>query len=254
MVDIHAHILPLVDDGPSSIEEALDLARQAVEEGITDLIATPHHRHPRFDTSGLDVKQSVCQLNAFLQQQGIPLQVHPGQEVRISGELHENLRAGSTHTLAGSRYVLVEFPSSAVPSYASQSFGHLLSAGYVPVIAHPERNRAILENPDILFEFVSNGAISQLTCASVAGKYGKDVQRFSIALLEKGLAHLVASDAHDAQRRPPCFRECRLVLERMVDHSLFIEIYANAENILCDTSIPSKMPNRIKKNWRGRWV
>jgi len=254
MVDIHTHILPRVDDGPSGTEETINLARQAVEEGIAAMIATPHHRHPRFDTTGFDVSQAVDQLNALLLKQGIPLEVHAGQEVRIYGELQGELGNGQTMSLAGSRYVLVELPSSSVPSYTRPLFTSLLMDGYVPIIAHPERNKAIRESPRVLLELVAGGVLSQVTCASVAGRHGKEIQRFSIALLAKGLAHLVASDAHDLTRRPFYWKVCREILARQLNNSLFEEIYENSQSVLRDTPIISARPEMINRNWRGRFL
>jgi len=196
MVDIHCHILPLVDDGPASVEHALELAEQAVAEGVSRIIATPHLYHPQFETEDVDVQLTVDEFNVLLKQRDIPLTVYPGHEIRLIGELMEALEAGQALTLNDSRYILIEFPSSGIPSYARQVFAELISDGYIPVVAHPEKNKVIIQNPSLLFELISNGAISQVTCASLIGKYGKDVQRFAIALLENGLAHLVASDAH----------------------------------------------------------
>ena len=152
--------------------------------------------HPQFETGDVDVPLTVDELNVLFNQRDIPMTVYPGHEIRLTGELIEEMEDGVALPLADSRYILIEFPSTGIPSYARQVFAELISDGYVPIIAHPEKNKAIIQNPQLLFDLISNGAISQVTCASLIGKYGKDVQRFAVALLENGLAHLVASDAH----------------------------------------------------------
>ena len=254
MVDLHCHLLPLVDDGPASVEQTLRLAEQAASEGITRIIATPHLYHPQFETTDVDVRLTVAELNVLLQQREIPLVLYPGHEIRMIGELVEELKQGTALSLADSRYLLIEFPSSGIPSYARQVFAELISDGYIPVIAHPEKNKAILQNPSLLFEFVSNGAISQVTCASLAGKYGKEVQRFSIALLENGLAHLIASDAHHVEKRPFYWQACRQILEKELDDWLVDELFENNEAVLLNQFVTINPPNLIEKNWKGKWT
>lgn len=254
MVDLHCHLLPLVDDGPASVEQALRLAEQAAGEGVTRLIATPHLFHPQFETTDVNVRLIVAELNVLLKQRNIPITVYPGHEVRLTGELIEEVKTGVALSLADSRYLLVEFPSTGIPSYARQVFAELISDGYIPVIAHPEKNKAIIQNPTLLFDLISNGAISQVTCASLIGKYGKDVQRFAVALLENGLAHLVASDAHHEEKRPFYWSECRKFLVQELESWLYDEIYENNEAVLLNQLVAINPPSPVEKNWKGQWV
>lgn len=254
MVDLHCHLLPLVDDGPASVEQMLQLAEQAASEGVTRIIATPHLFHPQFETEAVDVKLTVDELNVLLHQRNIPVTVYPGHEIRLTGELIEEVQKGTALPLAHSRYLLIEFPSTGIPSYARQVFAELISDGYVPVIAHPEKNKAIIQNPTLLFDLISNGAISQVTCASLIGKYGKDVQRFAVALLENGLAHLVASDAHHTEKRPFYWEQCRKYLENELEDWLYEEIYENNEAVLLNQLVTINPPNPVEKNWKGQWV
>ena len=254
MVDLHCHLLPLVDDGPASVEQALRLAEQAANEGVTRIIATPHLFHPQFETTDVDVRLTVAELNVLLKQRNIPITAYPGHEVRLTGELMEEVKTGVALSLADSRYLLVEFPSTGIPSYARQVFAELISDGYIPVIAHPEKNKAIIQNPTLLFDLVSNGAISQVTCASLIGKYGKDVQRFAVALLENGLAHLVASDAHHLEKRPFYWSECRKFLAQELEGWLYDEIYENNEAVLLNQLVAINPPSPVEKNWKGQWV
>ena len=254
MIDIHCHILPLVDDGPSSIEQMLTLAEQASNEGVTRIIATPHLFHPQFETNDVDVNLTVAEVNVLLNQRNIPVVIFSGHEIRLTEDLIEEVRTGVALPLAGSRYLLIEFPSTGIPSYARQVFAELISDGYVPIIAHPEKNKAIIQNPTLLFDLVSNGAISQVTCASLIGKYGKDVQRFSLALLENGLAHLVASDAHHTEKRPFYWEQCRKLLTKELEDWLVEEIYENNEAIYLNQLVTINPPNPVEKNWKGQWI
>ncbi|WP_214804243.1 MULTISPECIES: tyrosine-protein phosphatase [unclassified Exiguobacterium] len=254
MVDLHCHLLPLVDDGPASVEHTLQLAEQAVAEGVSQIIATPHLYHPQFETEDVDVRLTVAELNVLLKQRDIPLTVYPGHEIRLTGELIEEIKDGKALPLADSRYLLIEFPSSGIPSYARQVFAELISDGYIPIVAHPEKNKAIIQNPNLLFELISNGAISQVTCASLIGKYGKDVQRFAVALLENGLAHLVASDAHHIEKRPFYWEQCQKYLAQELEGWLYDEVYENNEAVLLNQLVTINPPNPVEKNWKGQWV
>lgn len=254
MVDLHCHLLPLVDDGPSSVEHTLRLAEQAVADGITRIVATPHLYHPQFETEDVDVQLTVDELNVLLKQRDIPLTVYAGHEIRLTGELIEEIKEQRALPLANSRYILIEFPSNGIPSYARQVFAELISDGYVPIIAHPEKNKAIIQNPSLLFEFISNGAISQVTCASLIGKYGKDVQRFAVALLENGLAHIVASDAHHTEKRPFYWEQCRKYLQKELEEWLYEELYENNEAVLLNQRVVINPPSPVEKNWKGQWV
>lgn len=254
MVDLHCHLLPLVDDGPASVEHTLQLAEQAVAEGVSQIIATPHLYHPQFETEDVDVRLTVAELNVLLMQRDIRLKVYPGHEIRLTGDLIEEIKSGKALPLADSRYLLIEFPSSGIPSYARQVFAELISDGYIPIIAHPEKNKAIIQNPQLLFELISNGAISQVTCASLIGKYGKDVQRFAVALLENGLAHLVASDAHHIEKRPFYWEQCRKYLAQELEDWLYDEVYENNEAVLLNQLVTINPPSPVEKNWKGQWV
>jgi protein-tyrosine phosphatase len=153
MIDIHCHIIPGVDDGPKSLTGSLELARLAESEGITKIIATPHHQHPAFENDGYSVLRKVEELNQALQEANIDLIVSPSQEVRIHGEMVRNLELGDVLPMTpGSNYILVEFPANSVPHYTSRLFYDLQMKGYTPIIAHPERNKVFTENPAILFE------------------------------------------------------------------------------------------------------
>jgi protein-tyrosine phosphatase len=186
MIDIHSHILYGLDDGAKDLAGSIEMARQAVAEGITSVIATPHHRHPSYTNTKTDVLLGVQQLQAELQKQSIPLTVYAGQEIRIFGEMVDVLiHNDELLTLHNSEYVLVEFPSSSIPKYTEQLFYDLLVKGFTPIIAHPERNAEIAENTDKLYRLIKNGALSQVTAASVAGMFGKKTQKLSLERIER---------------------------------------------------------------------
>lgn len=253
MIDIHCHVLPAVDDGAQNVDVAIAMAKRAADEGVTDLIVTPHAFHPQFDTKELDVRHAVEQLQRILTLEGVPLTLHPGQEIRIFGGLLEALNNGTALTLADSRYVLVEFPSDSVPTYAEQLFFNMQAEGFVPIIAHPERNKEFATNPKRLVDFVSSGALSQVTTASLVGKFGKTVQELSLLFLRNGLSQLIASDAHSVGGRTFYWDDSQVALEKLDDPILVDNILQNGQAVLDDTFVYVDPPIMPTKSWRGKW-
>ncbi|RHW30386.1 tyrosine-protein phosphatase [Oceanobacillus profundus] len=201
MIDIHSHILPGVDDGAKTEEDSLDMARAAVAQGITTIIATPHHKNGKYDNDAQSIINHVAILNELFKKENIDLHVLAGQETRINGDMVQDIEKGELLSLNGSKYLFVEFPSGQVPRYASQMLFDIQVAGYTPIIVHPERNQELIEHPAKLYEFVKKGALTQVTAASLVGKFGKNIQKFSNQLIEFNLTHFIASDAHNTKSR-----------------------------------------------------
>lgn len=253
MIDIHCHLLPAVDDGPETVEQAIEMAKRAVSEGVTAIVVTPHAFQPQFDTSQLDVVSAVTKLQNVLRQENINLDLYPGQEIRIFGDLVESLEQGEALSLAESRYVLVEFPSDTVPAYAEQLFFGLQTEGYTPIIAHPERNKEFATNPQRLMDFVSSGALSQITTSSLTGAFGQNVKELSFAFLRNGLSHLIASDAHSMGRRTFYWTEVEKVVREELGQDKWENYVINAEAVVKDDFVFIDPPTLPIKNWRGKW-
>ncbi|EUJ32298.1 protein tyrosine-phosphatase [Listeria floridensis FSL S10-1187] len=249
MIDIHCHILNGIDDGPKELDDSLRMARQAVAEGFTDIIATPHHLKGGFVNPGDEVKAKVEHFNEILQKEAIPLMIHPGQEVRIHGEMIDNLENGSVLSLAGSRYILIEFPTESVPLFAQELFFKLQMKGYIPVIAHPERNVEIKRNYELLYEFVESGSLGQLTWGSYSGRFGKKIKKFSEQLLEANLVHFMATDAHFYERRSMEISKPLHDLRRDIGREGTGLLLNNSKLLLNDEVIQLEEPEKIKKRF-----
>lgn len=215
MIDLHIHLLPGVDDGPDSLEEAVRMCRLAEEDGCTTLVATPHQRHDSWWNANV---AELERLRARLQDAlgGTP-KVLLGAEVRVGEGLLDDLdrgREGGILPLAGSRYLLLEF-SRFVPDPNPTGLVHeLVLGGWRPVLAHVEEIRWLVDDSDLVDRLVARGAAVQVTGASLLGHNGRRAQACARRLLDAGLVHAVASDAHDVVRRPPGLREVRSVLAR----------------------------------------
>ncbi|CEA00497.1 Tyrosine-protein phosphatase YwqE [Jeotgalicoccus saudimassiliensis] len=248
MIDIHNHLLVGADDGPATKQDALDLLHQAQENGITDIIVTPHHYSGDFVNPKSKILTDMEELKSIISQNDININVYPGQEIRINGDLVEELEAGLNLSLNHSSYVLVEFPFTEVPAYAEKLFFELQMKGYAPVIAHPERCRPLKDNLEKLYDFIEKGAIAQVTATSVAGKLGEGLQRASLKMIENNLIHIVGSDAHHAENRPFLLKEAYEIIEEELGASYVKYLKYNAEAILHNKEVKVKAPVQYKSD------
>ncbi|WP_214882296.1 MULTISPECIES: CpsB/CapC family capsule biosynthesis tyrosine phosphatase [unclassified Exiguobacterium] len=253
MIDVHCHLLPEVDDGPRTIEASLQLARRAVEEGVTSIVVTPHAYHPYFETRHHDVALEVAQLQQRLDEEGISLTLYVGQEIRIFGELVKALESGEAHSLARSRYVLVELPSQSIPAYTEALFFQLQTAGYIPVIAHPERNRELALHPEKLHHLVSAGALSQVTTSSLTGQFGRQVRELALTFISNALSQIIASDAHNVEHRDFNWRAAKQEVVNELGEEMWEQHLHFTEQILANKQIATNPPRLPEKNWRGSW-
>lgn len=208
IVDIHNHILYGLDDGPKNPEETILLANQAVDSGITHVIATPHHKHLHknhfYENEYREILKNVEKVNQLLKGQNIPLNVYPG----IEFHLHNNIRDDIEHNLEQfltlnntGKYLLIELPCSYYPSFTQEVLSDLKRKGFLPILAHPERNKFLRKEPGTIYNMVQEGILVQVTAGSITGIYGRRLKHFSQHLLEHDMVHFVASDAHHHTRR-----------------------------------------------------
>lgn len=203
MIDTHLHILPGIDDGPETIQDALILARHLVREGIHTAIATPHYNDQYPQRSAKEIRERTYEMQEALDGEGIALRLFAGHEVLIKPGLCEDIQAGRVATLNGSRYMLLELWNSMWPPELERVIFELRSIGIVPVLAHPERYAAIQQDPTRLSTLLRQRVLTQLTGSSLIGMQGRTVSRTAHILLKKKLIHCIASDAHDMRRRAP---------------------------------------------------
>lgn len=248
MIDIHCHILPGVDDGAATFTESLKMAQNAYKEGVKKIIATPHHQNGKYNNFKSEIIQATAELNKYFQDQQVDVEILPGQETRIYGEMLEGIEKDEVMPLAGiSTYVFVELPSDHVPGYTDQLLYDIQMKGLTPIIVHPERNSELLEQPDKLYKFVKNGASTQVTAASLVGYFGKKIQRFTTDLIEANLTHFIASDAHNTKSRTFKMEEAYEFIDGKYGTDTLYMFMDNAEIILEGRDIYRDIPARIKR-------
>lgn len=204
-VDIHAHLLPGLDDGPADMDAALALAGAMVADGVTHAAATPH-QFGRYAGAGRGetIRRVFAEFSEAVSGAGLPLTLYAGADARIDGELIDGLSTGEAVTLADAgRYVLIE-PPHEVWIEPGRLLGALDAAGVVGVLTHPERHRAVQAGRVDLEPWVRGGVVLQVTAGSLLGGFGREAKRVAWTIVESGVAAVVASDAHSVDGRPPC--------------------------------------------------
>jgi protein-tyrosine phosphatase len=206
-VDIHCHLLPGLDDGPATLDESLAMAEMTVADGIATVVATPHYSDAATQNSAAVIRTAVARFQRLLDDRRVPLRVLPGADVRIQPELAHKIRRGDVLTLADrGRHVLLELPHEVyIP--LDRLLADLRGAELVGILSHPERNRGLQRQPDLLPPLVRQGALLQVTAESITGGFGARAQRCSEWLIRQGLVHFVATDAHGIASRPPLLRQ-----------------------------------------------
>ncbi len=206
MLDLHCHLLPAIDDGPATKEEALDLARYAVANGITKSLLTPHIHPGRYENEKKKIAEAVEEFRDLLQGHKIPLQVAIGAEVRICPEILPMGKMGKIPFIGhhdGMKVMLLEFPHSHIPPGSDKMVAWLKRESVLPLIAHPERNKELMQQPEKIEVFLDLGCLLQVTAGSIAGRFGSAAETCARYYLEQNWIHLLATDAHNLEHRPP---------------------------------------------------
>lgn len=248
MVDLHCHLLPGIDDGSKSMEISLRLAREATENGVTHALLTPHHMNGRYVNHKQDVIQRTKEFQKQINAHNIPLTVFPGQEVRINGQLLEALdKDDILFADTAGKYMMLEFPDDDVPHYTNQMIFDLQQRGIIPVIVHPERNTKIMADPDLIYQLLQKGCLSQITASSYVGTFGKKVEKFSYQLIEAGQGYVFASDAHDLPGRRYEMRQAFEKMQREFGQELVDQYLQNACSIINGKNIQINEIRMLKK-------
>jgi protein-tyrosine phosphatase len=240
LIDLHAHIVPGVDDGAKSYAESLKMLQIAEFDGIGTIVAAPHvfSAHNRLK----DIEKIITATQEFLERlrrSPLNLQVLQGAEVFFTTNILEYLKEyGQFLALNGSSYFLLEFPFEFIYPGTWDFIFNILTEGWIPIIVHPERNKVIQRNPGILYNWVKTGALIQLNAGSLKRKFGEKARATSFYLLHHNLVHVIASDAHSPDHRAP---ELSFVQDILVDQGVEIAdmlLYTIPRSILDDEAIP----------------
>ena len=204
MVDIHCHILPGLDDGARSVDEALQMAETAIEDGVTHVVATPH-ANGEYGFNPQLIRERRDELQAKL---GDRLTLATGCDFHLSYENVQDIQTDrAKYTINQKNYLLIEFADFALPPSLDDTLHQLHLLGLALIITHPERNRLIRSQPERLRGWLHQGCYVQVTAQSLLGRWGESTQKQVEDWLDRECVHFVASDAHNVDRRPLRLRE-----------------------------------------------
>lgn len=223
MFDLHNHLLPGVDDGAKDWDMAMAMAKMAYDDGIRGLVFTPHNAAWWSNYYQQKIEKLTHEFRRQLHEAGLEMQVGPGAEIYIDTDILKRLKDGRAAPLNCSRYLLVELPLKSWPMSTEYVFFELQAAGYIPIMAHPERNADIIRKPELMKGLAERGVIGQITAGSLEGKFGRHAQKLALKLLANRWSHFIASDAHDLKDRQPKMREAFKIVEAFFSTERAIE-------------------------------
>jgi protein-tyrosine phosphatase len=245
VIDLHFHLLPAVDDGPADLATAVRLAALAQQDGCTAVVATPHQRHPAWDDREPSaLRLSLTRVREAVRDAAPNVALHLGAEIRVHPRLLEELdRAdhGGLLPLAGSRYLLLEFDRQQRPEVEPFALLHELGvSGWRPIIAHPEFVPWLADDIAQVRRLAERGALFQITALSLLGEVSRSAATFCRQLIDQGLAHFVASDAHSPVVRPPGLsRAYRLVAKQWSTEIAEALFRSHPAAVLADVPLPA---------------
>lgn len=255
MIDIHTHILPDIDDGPPDMETSIGMGRIASEDGITAIISTSHGEDlARLGRAG--AQERLDEVREAWRAAGVDIRLELGVEIFLAPRTAGQLQAGRIWPLARSRYVLVELPYQPWPSFTEAALFDLQGAGYVPILAHPERYHAIQHNPNMMYSLAEKGILGQVTAMALLGQHGPGPKATAEALVKHRLVQFISSDSHGViiRKRPPILSEAvSIAAEWTGADEARRMVFDNPQHILDDTVLvpqPERVP--VRKPWVNR--
>ena len=258
-VDIHAHILPGLDDGPVTVEESLAMARMAARDGTDTIVATPHYRDMELERQSPRLVRDLADtLNAALRsgsaERNAPsVRIFTGMTNRLDTSLPDLVDAESAITLNRTPFLLVEPPFNRAPSYIEDVIGRLLTQRLVPVLAHPERNIEFQRRPKRLQGLVNDGVVVQIAAGSLTGQNGAGAKRAAEQFVRRGIAHVVASEMHAVQApRSPELSDAFDIVAELVDEQDAIDLFETNPDMLLEGHSPQREPTvspRVRRVW-----
>lgn len=249
MIDIHSHIIPLIDDGAKSQEMALDMLSLAARTGTTKIILTPHYFRGKFMTPISEVKEKLIYMKKLINDNGINLELYAGQEIYFTPSLLEDLKNGQIGTLNDTRYMLIEFSMTEIAQEALDILYELKVKGIVPVIAHPERYIQLQKEPSKINEFIEEGYLFQLNAGSVGGLLGKEAKKTAEIFLENNIYSFIGSDAHSNSRRDTDLEKYKENIERIQNG--FMKVASDNAQLLLDDEEVRFKGRKIEKKKKG---
>ena len=260
MIDVHCHLLPGIDDGARDLQMALKMAGIARDDGITDVVCTPHIYPGMYENDAPGIRAAVASLQTHLDAAGIDLRLAVGADAHLVPELGAGIETGRVPTLAGSRYLLLEPPHHVAPPRFEETVFELMASGLVPVITHPERLTWVETHHEVFVRLAERGCWMQVTAGALTGRFGPRVSYWADRFVCEGRAHILATDAHHPTRRPPLLREARAAAEKLVGAEQATHMVLTRPAMILADQAPESAPAMLAKargkafGWLSNWL
>ncbi len=233
LIDIHCHILPGLDDGAAALEDAIEMARIAVDDGIEIAAATPHAFNGISDVTHETRDRAIQEFRSCLAKEGIPLEILPGSDCHINEHLLPTLKTSPAYSLNETgRAFLLEWPTQLIPAGFQEFLFEAQIAGLKCVLTHPERHPEVQENPKIIGDMINGGLYVQIGAHGLMGLFGDETQHTAEKLLSEGWVHVIASDAHDPKIRKPILSEALACAKQIIGPAAVDLVTVNPANLL----------------------
>jgi len=216
LIDLHCHLLPGIDDGSPDMPTSIRMAKLALSDGISQIACTPHIFPGIYENTAKSIRNATERLRLALQDAGVPLQLHYASDTHMMPELISRLQQKTVPTFNGGRYFLLEPPHRVAPPHFEEFVFKVVASGYMPIITHPERLHWVDDHYPVFKRMAENGVWMQITSGSVTGRFGKKAQYWAERMLDDGIVHILATDAHNLGRRAPLMMEAVEVSGRWV--------------------------------------
>jgi protein-tyrosine phosphatase len=251
LIDIHSHILPGLDDGAESLEDAVAMVRIAAAAGTTDIVATPH-ANSKYPFDPQTVKARVAELREAC---GGIIRIHRGCDFHLSFQnVEDALENPAKYTINSGSYLLVEFADLQIPPNAAAVLNQLTVAGMTPIITHPERNPILQTRLDELESWAGQDCLMQVTAMSFLGRFGDAARKSAEKMMQRGLVHIVASDAHDVRYRTPALDEAYAHIARQFGADQAESVFrTNPAAVIADEPIDGPMPSAASRSRKKKW-
>ncbi|HOK39502.1 MAG TPA: hypothetical protein PLD27_00480 [bacterium] len=217
MIDIHTHILPYLDDGPTNWDASLEIVKNAEKMGITKIICTPHFIKGNYDNYYSKIIPIFEKFKELVKNEKINVELYAGCEIYFDTDILDSLLKKDLMPLNNGKYILIEFPMVSVPKGAIEIFYKLQLKGYYPILAHPERNQEIINNFDIIKEFTKRNVFVQTNSGSLLGYYGNKIKDIAIEMIREKQVTFIASDIHNTEKKLFDFSKCISIISKYIE-------------------------------------
>ncbi|MGL4873251.1 MAG: tyrosine-protein phosphatase [Clostridium sp.] len=247
IIDIHTHVLPEIDDGSNSIEMTLKMINQGIENGVVEIVATPHYRAEISLLSYKEVENKVEALNNQLRNIGSKIKIYAGQEIYYTDKLIENLEKKEIGTINNSRYILIELSSRKFEETFLDTVYELKLRGITTIIAHPERYKYVQRDFEYINRLIDEGCLFQLDAASLVGDYGKDAKQTAMKILKNNIYNFIGSDSHNDTNRKNCIKESIKEIQK-INREFIESAREDSKRLLLDKDIDFRGKKIKRKN------